>query len=79
MVDPTVILPDTESKKIGGDCMLGAGTKIGERCTFKRSIIGAFCCCSPPLVSILGERCTFKRSIMWFRFFRGCCLPGGFV
>ena len=39
MVDPSVSLPDAEGK-IGGDCMLGAGTKVGERCTFKRSIIG---------------------------------------
>jgi translation initiation factor eIF-2B subunit gamma len=56
MVDPSVSLPDAEGKKIGGDCMLGAGTKVGERCTFKRSIIGKHC--------VIGEKVQISDSII---------------
>lgn len=29
--------------QIGVDCVVGQGTKVGERCTIKRSVIGKHC------------------------------------
>lgn len=48
--------PNTQSVQIGADSMVGEGTKLGEKCLVKKSVVGAHC--------VLGKGVKIVNSIL---------------
>eukprot|EP00040_Diaphanoeca_grandis_P018331 m.96373 g.96373 ORF g.96373 m.96373 type:complete len:442 (+) comp26890_c0_seq1:113-1438(+) len=71
LVDPLFEKPD--KLQMGGDCMVGVGSKVDTNCTFKRTIIGKHCVIGAKVQisdSIImnhvtiGDGCIVKNSII---------------